>query len=110
MFCSIYSFVNKEKSIFIKDSLISKGNLYFNIFAGFPPTIAYGGTSFTTTAPAATIAPRPIVTPDKIKALVAIKHHLPLLLALLYIHHPFLYYKYFLLGMSIIYPQNDSLL
>lgn len=93
MFCSIYSFVNKEKSIFIKDSLISKGNLYFNIFAGFPPTIAYGGTSFTTTAPAATIAPRPIVTPDKIKALVAIQ-----------------YYKYFLLGMSIIYPQNDSLL
>ena len=54
MFCSIYSFVNKEKSIFIKDSLISKENLYFNIFAGFPPTIAYGGTSFTTTAPAAT--------------------------------------------------------
>lgn len=30
------------------------------IFAGFPPTIAYGGTSLVTTAPAATIAPSPI--------------------------------------------------
>ena len=60
-----------EEQDYMKED--SKGNLYFNIFAGFPPTIAYGGTSFTTTAPAATIAPRPIVTPDKIKALVAIQ-------------------------------------
>lgn len=35
MFCSIYSFVNKEKSIFIKDSLISKGNLYFKFLQDF---------------------------------------------------------------------------
>jgi len=31
--------------------------------AGTPPTIAYGGTSFVTTAPAAITAPSPIVTP-----------------------------------------------
>ena len=33
--------------------------------AGFPATIAKGGTSLVTTAPAATIAPRPILTPFK---------------------------------------------
>ena len=32
-------------------------------FAGTPPTISYGGTSFVTTAPAPTIAPFPIVMP-----------------------------------------------
>ncbi len=32
-------------------------------FAGFPPTIEKGGTLFTTTLPAATIDPRPMVTP-----------------------------------------------
>src|SRR6476660_10146405 len=33
--------------------------------AGFPATTAKAGTSFTTTAPAATMAPSPIVTPFK---------------------------------------------
>lgn len=32
------------------------------ILAGFPPTIAYGGTSFTTTEPIAMMAPSPICT------------------------------------------------
>ena len=35
---------------------------YFITFAGLPPTIAKGGTSFVTTEPAATIAPSPILT------------------------------------------------
>ena len=34
-------------------------------FAGTPPTIVFGVTSFVTTAPAATIAPSPILTPGK---------------------------------------------
>lgn len=37
-------------------------SLYFITLAGFPPTIAYFGTSLTTTLPAAIIAPSPIVT------------------------------------------------
>ena len=38
-------------------------------FAGFPPTIVQGSTSFVTTLPASTIAPTPIVTPGIIRAL-----------------------------------------
>ncbi len=34
--------------------------------AGMPATIAFGGTSFVTTAPAPTIAPSPMVTPGRI--------------------------------------------
>ena len=39
------------------------------IFAGFPPTTTLSGTSFTTTAPAATILFFPMVTPLPIMAL-----------------------------------------
>ena len=39
-----------------------------NHIAGTPPTISKGFTSFVTTAPAATTAPRPIVTPGRIIA------------------------------------------
>lgn len=46
--------------------IISSENLYFIIWAGTPPTIAYGGTSFVTIAPVAIIAPLPICTPDLI--------------------------------------------
>ena len=42
---------------------------YFITFAGFPPTTAYGGTSFTTTEPMATIAPSPILTLPEIMTL-----------------------------------------
>src|SRR5690606_31331579 len=38
--------------------------LYFITFAGFPPTIAYAGTSFVTTDPAAMIDPLPILLQD----------------------------------------------
>ena len=40
--------------------------LSFIIFAGTPPITVFDGTSFDTTAPAAIIAPSPIVTPGKI--------------------------------------------
>ena len=39
------------------------------IFAGFPPTTTLAGTSFTTTAPAATTELSPIVTPGAITQL-----------------------------------------
>ena len=37
-------------------------------FAGTPPTTVFGGTSFVTTAPAATIAPSPTETPGRMVA------------------------------------------
>mgnify|MGYP003693607367 CR=1 FL=1 len=40
--------------------------------AGLPATTAYGGTDSTTTAPAPTIAPRPIVMPGSSVALAPI--------------------------------------
>jgi hypothetical protein len=57
----------------------SSENLYFIIFAGFPSTIAYGGISLVTTAPAAITAPSPITTPDKIIALVPIQTSFPII-------------------------------
>lgn len=47
-------------------SLDQSISIFFTTFAGFPATIVYGGTSFVTTALAATIDPFPIVTPFKI--------------------------------------------
>lgn len=44
--------------------MTSSVNLYFKIFAGFPTTIAYGGTSFVTTELAPTTAPLEILTPQ----------------------------------------------
>jgi len=41
-------------------------------FAGIPPTIVLSGTSLETTAPAATMAFSPMVTPGKIVALAPI--------------------------------------
>ena len=64
----MFSSVNLEKSNSINFCIIADENLYFIILAGFPPTIAYGGTSFVTTAPAAIIAPFPMVTPEHIIA------------------------------------------
>lgn len=43
--------------------LVFSSNLYLMILAGTPPIIAYGGTSFVTTAPAAITAPSPTVMP-----------------------------------------------
>ena len=48
-------------------------------FAGLPPTIAHRGTSFTTTLPAAIIAPSPIVTLPQIVTLFPNQTHLPIL-------------------------------
>ena len=42
-------------------------------FAGIPPTIVFGGTSAVTTAPAATTAFSPMVTPGKIVAAAPIQ-------------------------------------
>ncbi len=53
-------------------SLMRSSNLYLICFAGIPPTIEYGSTSFTTTAPAAIIEPSPTLMPEEIKALVPI--------------------------------------
>ena len=50
------------------------------ILAGIPPTTAYGGTSFVTTAPAATIEPSPSVTPLVITAPEPIQTLLPILM------------------------------
>ena len=49
--------------------MMSSGNRFFINFAGFPPYIAYGGTSDVTTDSAATTAPSPIWTPGMITAL-----------------------------------------
>ena len=46
-------------------------------FAGFPPTIAYGATSFVTIDPAAITAPSPIVTPTIIWTLLPIQTSFP---------------------------------
>ena len=46
--------------------------------AGLPPTMANGGTSRVTTAPAATTAPCPMVTPERISAFVQIQQSLPM--------------------------------
>ena len=46
--------------------------------AGTPPTMVFAGTSFVTTAPAATIAPSPIVIPGRIVALEPIQTFLPI--------------------------------
>ena len=40
-----------------------RNSVFFIIFAGTPPTIVLGATSLVTTAPAATMAPSPMVTP-----------------------------------------------
>ena len=45
-------------------------NLYLMTLAGTPPIIEYGGQDLLTTAPAAIIDPRPIVTPDRIVTLI----------------------------------------
>ena len=45
--------------------LVSSLKRYLIIFAGTPPTIAYGGTSFVTTLPIAIIAPVDTLTPPE---------------------------------------------
>jgi len=56
--------------------------VYVSIFlmslAGMPPTIVFGATSFVTTAPAATTAPSPMVTPASTVALAPIHTFLPI--------------------------------
>ena len=42
--------------------------MFFINFAGLPPTMVLGATSLVTTAPAATTALSPIVTPGKMMA------------------------------------------
>ena len=59
-------------------SLISFSNLYLISFAGHPPTIAYGSTSFVTTAPDAITAPVPIYTPFLMIAFVPIQTQFPI--------------------------------
>lgn len=47
-------------------------------FAGTPPTIVYGGTSFVTTAPEATTAPSPTLTPGSIIERLQIQAYSPI--------------------------------
>ncbi|KAJ1562399.1 hypothetical protein HK096_010349 [Nowakowskiella sp. JEL0078] len=47
--------------------LSGSGNI-FTIFAGFPTTTTFGGTSFVTTEPAPTVDPSPMVTPGRMIA------------------------------------------
>lgn len=68
MFSLINLSSNFEKSMFNSFSLNFSLALYFITLAGTPPTIAYGGTSLQTKAPAAITAPCPIVTPERIVA------------------------------------------
>lgn len=49
-------------------------------FAGTPATTVFGGTSFVTTAPAATTAPSPTVTPGRIVECDPIQTLLPILI------------------------------
>ena len=51
---------------------------FFIIFAGTPATTVFAGTSFVTTAPAATIALSPILTPRRIVALEPIQTFFPI--------------------------------
>ena len=55
-------------------------SIVFIIFAGLPPTMVFGGTSFVTIAPAAITAFSPTVTPCKIVALIPI--HTPSLITI----------------------------
>ena len=47
-------------------------------FAGTPLTMVFSGTSLVTTAPAATMAPSPMVTPGRMVALEPIQTRLPM--------------------------------
>ncbi len=48
-------------------------SIFFITLAGTPPTMVFGSTSFVTTAPAATTAPSPMVTPARTVALAPIQ-------------------------------------
>ena len=64
---SFISFIDLSHHFnFNNSSIISSSNLFLIIFAGFPPTIEYGGTSLVTTEPFPTITPSPIFIPGKI--------------------------------------------
>ena len=54
----------------------------FIMRAGTPPTIVLAGTSFATTAPAATTALSPIVTPESITARAPIQTPFPMRIGL----------------------------
>ena len=53
---------------------------FFITLAGTPPTSVFGSTSFVTTAPAATTAPSPMVTPPIIVALAPIQQPSPIMI------------------------------
>ena len=52
------------RKVVIKCSIYQTA-IFFITFAGTPPTMVLGATSLVTTAPAATTAPSPMVTPAK---------------------------------------------
>lgn len=59
----------------------------FISFTGTPPTRVFGLTSFVTTAPAATTAPSPIVTPPIMVASAPIQHPSPMMIGFAYVRH-----------------------
>ena len=79
------SFSNSESGkfhhcIFNNFLIIAGEKRYLITLAGTPPTIAYGGISFVTTAPAATIAPSPIFLHEfNIMAFLPIQTSLPII-------------------------------
>ena len=62
-----------KKAIECQEELVKRQEEWRNriIFAGTPPTIAYGGTSDATTAFAATTAPFPMVIPSIVEVSLA---------------------------------------
>lgn len=76
-------FLNQVSSRFhqsdnITFSLIWLENLALIFLAGTPPTISYGSISFVTTAPAAIIAPSPILISERIIDRAPIQTSLPI--------------------------------
>ena len=62
-FVVTFSIGQSHHFILSKRSIISLSNLFRINFAGFPPTIEYGSTSFTTTEFDTIIKPLPIFIP-----------------------------------------------
>ena len=61
----------RHQAMFNSAPINCTGTRNFLMTAGLPATTAKGGTSFTTTADAPTIAPSPMVTPGRMKVAVA---------------------------------------
>lgn len=66
--CLIFSSGQSHHLASNKAEMVASAKRLRIVFAGTPPTIVYGGTSFVTMARVPMIAPSPMVTPDRITA------------------------------------------